>query len=129
MERIMQTTSSLRDIHQGMKVFDASNREIGKVDWVKFGDDDPETPQPEASGISPIEEARRDGLMENIADAFQLDDVPEEVREKLLHQGFVRIDVEGLFDADRYVVPEQIASVTGDALTLKVSKDELLKRH
>lgn len=125
----MHTASSLRDIHEGMRVFDATNEQIGKVDWVKFGDDDPATPEPEASGISPIENDRRDTLIDNIAEALRPDEIPEEVREKLLHQGFVRIDADGLFDADRYVIPEQIASVSGDALTLRVSKSELLKRR
>ena len=31
--------------------------------------------------------------------------------------------------ADRYVLPEQISSVSGDRVTLKVSKDELQKTH
>lgn len=51
------------------------------------------------------------------------------MREKLLLQGFVRIDADGLFDADRYVAPEQIERITGEALMLNVSKSELLKRH
>ena len=48
-------------------------------------------------------------------------------RQRLLLQGFVRIDANGLFAADRYVTPEQIASVSADGLMLNVSKDELVK--
>ena len=46
-----------------------------------------------------------------------------------MQQGFIRIDSAGLFAADRYVTPDQIVSVSGDALTLNVSQDELMKRH
>lgn len=121
----MQTSSSLRFVEQGMRVFDREHHEIGKVDWVQFGDDDPETPEVEASGPS----GRRDDatLIDVLARAFTADNVPEEVRDRLVHQGFVRIDADGLFAADRYVMPEQIASVSGDGMTLNVSKDQLIK--
>ena len=122
----MQTHTSLRQIHEGMKVIDRTNKQIGEVEMVMFGDDDPATPELEASGLS--QRGRRDTLMENIADAFRTDELPEEVREKLLHQGFIRVDADGLFAADRYVMPEQISRVDADAVTLTVSKDELIKR-
>lgn len=125
----MQSTSSLRGIREGMKVFDRQQEKIGEVEYVKFGDDDPSTPETEASGISPIQTDRRDTLIDNIAEAFRTDELPEEVREKLLLQGFIRIDADGLFAADRYVTPDQIGGVTEDGVTLTVSKDELLKRH
>ena len=124
----MQTSSSLRFVEQGMRVFDREHHEIGKVEWVQFGDDDPETPEVEASGLGDMRE-RSDTLIDNIAEAFRPDDLPDEVKEKLLHQGFVRIDAAGLFAADRYVTPDQIESVSGDGLMLNVSRDELLKRH
>ena len=121
----MQTSSSLRFVEQGMRVFDREHHEIGKVDWVQFGDDDPETPEVEPSGPSG---RRTDAtLFDVLARAFTADNVPEEVRDRLLHQGFVRIDADGLFAADRYVMPEQIASVSGDGMTLNVSKDQLIK--
>lgn len=117
------------DIREGMKVFDNTNKQIGTVEWVKFGDDDPLTPEPEASDVNPIERQRHNTLIDNIADAFRTDDIPDEVREKLLLQGFVRIDAEGLFAGDRYVTPEQIERVSKDKLMLNVSKKDLLKRH
>lgn len=121
----MQTSPSLRFVEKGMRVFDRERHEIGKVEWVQFGDDDPETPEVEASGPS----ARRDDdtLIDVIARAFSTDNVPEEIRERLVQQGFVRIDADGLFAADRYVMPEQIDSVSGDGMMLNVTKDELLK--
>ncbi|WP_055046960.1 hypothetical protein [Devosia sp. A16] len=121
----MQTSSSLRFVEQGMRVFDREHHEIGKVEWVQFGEDDPETPEVEASGPSAGRED--DTLVDVLARAFSDDNVPEEVRDRLAHQGFVRIDADGLFAADRYVMPEQIDSVSSDGLMLNVSKDELLK--
>jgi len=124
----MHHADMLRNIRAGMKVVDGAGHEIGRVEWVKYGDDDPSTPEPEAAGISPIEDAEPDTLLDAIADAFRIDELPAEIRERLLHQGFVRIDADGLFSADRYVTPEQIAQVSADTLTLKVGKAELLKR-
>jgi hypothetical protein len=39
----------------------------------------------------------------------------------------MRIDSAGLFAADRYVMPEQIAGVSSDRVTLRVTRDELIK--
>lgn len=121
----MQTSSSLRFVEQGMRVFDREHHEIGKVEWVQFGDDDPETLEVEASG--PRRGRDDDTLFDVIAKAFTSDNVPDELRDRLVHQGFVRIDADGLFQADRYVMPEQIDSVSGEGLTLNVTKDELIK--
>lgn len=121
----MQTSSSLRFVEQGMRVFDREHHEIGKVEWVQFGDDDPETLEVEASG--PRRGRDDDTLFDVIAKAFTDDNVPAELRDRLVHQGFVRIDADGLFQADRYVMPEQIDSISGDALMLNVTKDELIK--
>jgi hypothetical protein len=125
----MQTVNTLRHIEEGMKVFDRERHEIGKVEYVQFGDDDPETPEVESAAPSTLD--RRDRtLVDDIAMAFTAgDDLPEELRLKLLEQGFVRIDANGLFAADRYVTPEQIDSVSGDGLVLNVTKDELIKKH
>lgn len=121
----MQTSASLRFVEQGMRVFDREHHEIGKVEWVQFGDDDPDTLEVEASG------PRRDrddvNLFDVIAKAFTSDNVPDELRDRLVHQGFVRIDADGLFQADRYVMPDQIDSVSSDGMTLNVTKDELIK--
>ena len=123
----MQSPSSLKHVEEGMKVFDRDRHEIGKVEYVQFGDDDPSTPEVEAAAPNRLE-TRRDTLLDNIAQAFTADDdLPEEIRAKLLQQGFVRIDAAGIFAADRYVTPEQIASVSNDGLLLNVTKDQLVK--
>lgn len=119
----------LRSIHEGMKVVDASRNEIGRVDWVQYGNDDPATPDVEARTTEGVEDQRDDTLLDNIVDAFRVDDLPEEMRQRLLMGGFVRIDSDGIFAADRYVLPDQIAGVADDELMLTVEKSELMKRH
>lgn len=119
----------LRDIHQGMKVYDSRDHEIGKVEWVQIGADNPSTPELEANSTEGMEEPERHGLLDDIANAFRTDDLPEEIRQRLLMQGFVRIDADGIFAADRYVTPEQIAGVSEDKLRLSVEKSELMKRN
>jgi hypothetical protein len=122
----MLSQGTLRYVEEGMKVFDRENNEIGKVEYVRFGDDDPDTPEVEASGLSDLRD-RDDSLVDNIAKAFGADELPEELRSRLLHQGYVRLDANGLFAADRYITPNQIASVSGDGLQLNVTREELIK--
>lgn len=125
----MQSASTLKFVEEGMKVFDRERHEIGKVEYVQFGDDDPETVEVEAAAPNTLD--RRDRpFVYDLAMAFTAgDDLPEELRQKLLEQGFVRIDANGLFAADRYVTPGQIDSVSAEGLMLNVTKDELLKKH
>jgi hypothetical protein len=125
----MHTASTLRNIEEGMKVFDRDRHEIGKVEYVRFGDDDPDTPEVEAAAPNTLDDRDRT-LVDDIALAFTADDgLPEELQQKLLQQGFVRLDANGIFASDRYVTPEQIDSVSGDGLMLNVTKDELIKKH
>ena len=122
----MDTGNFLAQVHEGMKVYDRMHNEIGTVDYVKMSDDNPATEEVEAATPGKLRE-RDDSLIDNIAEAFSPDELPQEVRERLLQGGFIRIDSAGLFAADRYVAADQIMSVSGDELTLKVSKDELIK--
>jgi hypothetical protein len=122
----MDTGNFLAQVHEGMKVYDRMHNEIGTVDYVQMSDDNPATEEVEAATPGDLRE-RDDSLIDNIAEAFSPDELPQEVRERLLQEGFIRIDSAGLFAADRYVAAHQIMSVSGDELTLKVSKDELIK--
>ncbi|GGF43745.1 hypothetical protein GCM10011321_37860 [Youhaiella tibetensis] len=116
-------------IHVGMRVFDNHHRHIGVVDDFKYSDEDPSRPGPETAGINPGDMKGRDSIINNLAEAFHPNELPEEIRERLLNEGYVRLDADGLFAADRYILPEQIASVGDDEITLTVdSKDELIKR-
>ena len=52
--------------------------------------------------------------------------LPEEVRERLLLEGFVRIDARGLLEPDRYALTDQVLSVSEDRVVLNVTKAELI---
>lgn len=113
-------------IEVGMKVYDSELREIGKVDGLKY----PENAT--APGIEPatVDAADRDDatLVDAVAEAFGREEVPEPLRSQLLRDGYVHLDTKGLFSSDRYILPEQIARMTGDGIQLNVTKDALIKR-
>ncbi len=118
-------------VHEGMKVNDRDGKEIGKVDMVRFSGVSNTAAD---RGLGPMTTTNSDAglpsdtLVADVASVFANDHLPEELRERLMHSGFVRIDTKGLFASDRYVLPEQIASVSGDEVHLKVTRDELIKR-
>ncbi|WP_375599309.1 hypothetical protein [Devosia sp. Naph2] len=116
------------DIHEGMRVVDKAMQPIGKVETFRSTDEAPDAPEVDAAGISPVLERQRNDLTGLLADLFHPDDgLPREMQEKALREGFVRLDAEGLFAADRYIFPEHIDRVDDDRLVLRVGRDELLK--
>ena len=118
----------LESVSEGMKVIDSGNHQIGTVEYVKLVETDSATGQPLASEIEEDND-QRESLFQVLAEAFVDDDIPEVVQKRLLHDGFLRMDADGLFAADRYVLPDQISSVSGDKVMLKVSKDQLQKAN
>ena len=116
-------------IQIGMKVFDSERREIGRVDGLKY----PENAV--APGVEPATVDAADAgpddnaLVDAVAEAFGREEVPEPLRSQLLRDGYVHLDAKGLFARDRYILPEQIASVSGDQVLLNVDKGDLMKRH
>lgn len=119
-----------QELHKGMKVYDSTDARIGTVEDFKFTDEDPATPGAETVDVNPIERQPDNDLVHAIARAFSPDDnLSDELKDRLIRKGFVRIDGEGLFAADRYITPDQIASVRDDRLVLTVAKSELMKTH
>lgn len=121
----------LEQVHEGMGVYDRDGHAIGKVDMVRLSGISDTTND---RGLGPLTTSNSDTMMPNdavvadVASVFASDHLPEELRERLLHKGFFRMDTKGLFASDRYVLPEQIARVSGDEVHLKASRDELIKR-
>lgn len=116
------------DIHVGMKVYDSRHKHIGKVDDLKFPEN-ADDPGVEPADIDGSDRRDRESLVESIAEAFRSDGIPEVLRERLLTEGYLRLDADGLFAADRYILPEQIASASSEEIVLNVEKDALIKRH
>lgn len=114
-------------ITTGMDVVDRHLEKIGTVESFRATDVTPDGAVA-ASGVSPALEEDQDTLTALLADLFHPDDrVPREMQEKLLREGYVRLDADGLFASDRYVMASQIERVEGDRLVLAVEKKELLK--
>lgn len=115
-------------LHEGMSVVDSAMHEIGTIETFRVTDEVPGQPDVDAAGVSPVFEEERETLAGILADVFRPDDqLPREMQEKALREGFVRLDADGLFAADRYIFPEQIDRVEGDRLVLTVRKEDLLK--
>jgi hypothetical protein len=116
------------NIRVGMTVFDSRHHEIGKIDDLKFAENatDPYIEPADIDGTD-----RRDGresILESIAEAFGKEELPEALRDRLLREGYIRLDTAGLMARDRFILPSQIASAGGDEVMLNVDKDELIKR-
>lgn len=115
-------------IAEGMKVFDSAMHSIGKVETFRITDEAPDQPEVDAAGVSPVLEDERNTMSAVLADVFSPgDDLPRELQEKALREGFVRLDADGILASDRYIFPEHIDRVEGDRLILNVRKDDLLK--
>ena len=119
-----------KGIREGMEVHDSQEHKIGTVKEVYFGASSDEMMKHGAgAATAPDPDLRDDSLIDDVARGlFDVDDLPEEMRQRLINEGFLRIDTAGLFTSDRYILPEQIAGIHGDHVHLNVSKDALLKR-
>jgi hypothetical protein len=119
----------LGQIYEGMPVYDRTSHKIGTVECVYLGVVREEASQRgdgPATASSPS--SSESSLIEDFAKAtVPQDQLPETLRQRLLRQGFLRIDSTGLFAADRYVMPDQIESVSGDGVMLHATRNELLK--
>lgn len=111
-------------VREGMTVVDSAGDDVGKVEGLKMGDPGAVT---EAGN-----ELQDTGFLGDVARAFVGDerepDVPAPARARLLRSGYVKVDGAGfLFETDRYVPADMIASVDGDTVHLRVPKDRLIK--
>jgi hypothetical protein len=120
---------TLTHIHEGMGVFDRNDRKLGSVEEIYFGESE------ESAGLSdrgPQDDSRLEPPAFAFGGTTSLTDEPDApgdnkdvLRNRLLREGYVKVD-RGLLAKDVYILPEQIASVTGDSIRLSVSSDELI---
>jgi len=122
----MNKVPVLEHVREGMAVYDRSNKHVGKVEYVKIGDENPATAQPEAA--RPSRDASVNPLEQVIADVFSPGELPAEVQSHLLLEGFIRVETGVLFGRDRFVAAHQVAGVSDDKVMLNVNADELAKR-
>ncbi len=117
----------LQDIRVGMKVFDSEGHHIGKVDDLKFPEN-ATAPDAEVAEVSDVIDERDDTIVDVIAEAFGHDDIEEPLRSRLLRDGYIHIDANGLFASDRFVLPEQISGLNAEGVQLNVTRDALVKK-
>lgn len=125
--------SILSQIHEGMDIYDVDENHIGEVDFVHFGAAS-DIQQEHGTGPADVTRAdspqmREDSIVDNIAEAFFPNEVPEPFQSQLLMNGYVRMDADGLFARDRFITPDQIARVMDDNVYLSVTRDQLIKRE
>lgn len=122
--------SILRNIREGMEVYDSQGDKIGTVEDLYFGASSDEMDKHGVgAATAPDPKLRENNLVDDIAEGiFGGDDLPKEMRKRLINEGFLRIDSAGLFASDRYVLSEQIARVHDDHVHLNVTRDQLLKK-
>jgi hypothetical protein len=117
-------------IYDGMLVYDQEGKKIGTVKRVYLG---AVTEAADERGLGPATTSAprtsESSLLEDFAKAISpTEPLPEELRQRLLRQGFIQIDCTGIFTSDRYALSDQIAQVSDARVTLGVTRDALLKR-
>jgi hypothetical protein len=124
----------LTRIQEGMAVYDVRDEKIGKVDDIYFGTVTSEEDQTGTGSIT-TSTAGRAALKEDrqvsfaFGGTFDDPELEEEtIRNRYLRQGYVRVDAAGIFSKDFYVTPDLIEGVTGDAVRLKVARDEIKRK-
>src|SRR5262245_5554836 len=119
----------LTQIYEGMTVYDRAGHKLGTVAHVYLGEVSDEVDQRGGGPVTaPSSGSGESSLIEDVATAiFPSPQVPETLRQRLLRHGFLRIDSTGFFATDRYVMPDQVADVSEDRVTLRVTRDELIK--
>jgi hypothetical protein len=120
----------LTRIYEGMTVYDPEGTKIGTVKGVYLGAVSPDADERGLGSATTSDPGSPEtSLLEDFARTISpTEPFPEELRQRLLREGFIRIDCSGIFTADRYAMPDHIAQVVDDQITLRVTRDDLLKR-
>ena len=128
-----QKSDTLSVIHEGMKVVDATGKNVGTVRGLHLGAAADTVEQPGVVPETPLGTAPSpDGVpgvlpVAAFAEPFDPDtQLPEVVRKRLRYNGFVRIDA-GMLHRDRYALREQVAGVSDEVVQLNVAESELIR--
>ena len=134
----------LAPVRHGQDVFDSHGKRVGKVESVFAGEGDlrPGAHAPAESTVVPLPLAPNQQSTPAVEPVVPLTstatvpefdtffdtntDLPKELRARLAHDGFVRIDA-GMLHHHRYALRDQVAQVEGDRVHLNVGEDELIK--
>lgn len=119
----------IAQVEEGMDVYDREGDKVGTVKEVFLGTSSEEaeeyvsdTDNEDGPSLYP------DGsLLDNLAEAFADEELPEAVRARLLQHGYLRVDG-GLLQDDYFVIADHIVGVTDEGVRLNERKGELLHR-
>jgi hypothetical protein len=117
-------------INEGMLVYDREGEVVGTVKVIYFGGASEEAIQ----RVLHPEEAPAAGEGESNWSPFDADNVPKELRARLMQQGYILVEGPDLTGVKRYIGPEQIEGVfpqevegsMNDAVRLLITRAELL---
>jgi hypothetical protein len=134
-----EKVDKIGQVAPGMEVYDRLGKKVGKVDGLFSGAEDW---QPDAAGVKavPVQVAtpqavpvvepvvvRPANKVPEFDEVLEPDDeMPRELRERLEHDGFIRIDA-GFLKHHRYALRGQIDRIEVDHVVLNVTAQELLK--
>jgi hypothetical protein len=113
-------------VYEGMPVYDREGEIVGAVTVMYFGGASEEAIQK----MLETEQASGAGDL----NPFEADNVPNELRARLMRQGYIVVEGPDLTGVKRYIGPEQIEGVFSqevegtltDALRLRITRAELL---
>ncbi len=124
-------STMIERVRTGMNVIDANGNRIGVVKFVKMGDPEAATPVGQGEPGPDYQNVLTGDVRDVYGDEVE-PDVTDPARSRMLRTGFIRIDaagLAGLVTRDRYASADEIADVSGDAVTLSVSKDQLVTKR
>lgn len=126
----MQTQNKaqdLRQVYEDYEVYDLNGDHVGEVSDIYLGTTSDEAERlGEVESTAPARFQSAATWVTEIAQALDGHPMPEELRERLLNSGFVRIEG-GLLQKDRYILADQIASVEGERVNLRIPGDQILE--
>lgn len=136
--------SILNQVHEGMEVVGRNGEVLGKVERVYLGNNTmtgPATPSSTSTSgqgttVVPVtggSPASFDVDRSVFGSAFTTgifneDNISQELGSRLEMNGFIRLESKKLFSRDRYILPEQIETVSGQQVMLNTNFDNLPKR-
>lgn len=123
--------SVLSRIRKDMDVFDVNGDKVGHVEDMYFGadTDDPKTYGAGAASTGTPRAVNDGGVIGDLARAvFDDHDMPDTLRNRLMNEGFIRIEPGTLFGSDMFATPDQIVSVSEDGVHLNIDGKSLIRR-
>ena len=116
-------TSAMARVQEGMRVVDAADEDLGKVEYVQMGD--PEAVTTEGNEHRPVDLVSQ--VMQRALPEESEPGVPDPLRAELQRTGYLKIGGHGIGGKARYVSSERVRAVSGDTVRLSVRKGDLAR--